>query len=146
MTNAIDFAAAFTDEELHRVSDAKLNDLPATITIPHAGRILGLNRTQAYAAAKRGTIPTIELSPRRKAVPTAKLRALLGANPHHPYPTIQDKFRALPDDEQLHIGAAVLFAGFLRTKDEWKSRPVEEVLERANELAANLCANQEHAE
>jgi transcriptional regulator with XRE-family HTH domain len=49
----------------------------AVITVPQAGKILGLSRAAAYQAAKRGEIPTIPIG-RRLVVPTAKLRTMLG--------------------------------------------------------------------
>lgn len=45
--------------------------------IPDAGEILGLSRASAYAAARRGEIPILVIG-RRKVVPTAKLRRMLG--------------------------------------------------------------------
>ncbi|MGY4193383.1 helix-turn-helix domain-containing protein [Bradyrhizobium sp. USDA 4520] len=34
---------------------------PLVFTVPEAGAMLGLNRNAAYAAAKRGDIPTIRI-------------------------------------------------------------------------------------
>jgi excisionase family DNA binding protein len=48
-----------------------------TLTVPEAGRIFGLSRPSAYAAAARGEIPTIKMG-RRLLVPTGKLRVMLG--------------------------------------------------------------------
>jgi hypothetical protein len=48
-----------------------------TCDIPDAGRALGLNRTAAYTAARRGAIETIETGPRRLRVPTPWLRRVL---------------------------------------------------------------------
>lgn len=47
-----------------------------TVTVPEAGRLLGLGKASAYAAAERGEIPTIRIG-RRLLVPTAALRRLL---------------------------------------------------------------------
>ena len=47
-----------------------------TMTIEEAGRWLGLGRSAAYEAAKRGEIPTIRFG-RRLVVPTAGPRRLL---------------------------------------------------------------------
>lgn len=44
---------------------------------PTTGQLLGMGKNQAYAAAKRGEIPTIRLGARWK-VPVAKLLDLLG--------------------------------------------------------------------
>jgi hypothetical protein len=39
-----------------------MNSRPQTVTIPEAGRAyFGLSRNAAYAAAKRGDIPTIKI-------------------------------------------------------------------------------------
>ena len=54
-----------------------LKDLPPTIGIEEAGELLGMCRSSAYRAAKRGEIPTIRLNGRLH-VPTARLRELLG--------------------------------------------------------------------
>ena len=51
-----------------------------TISVPEAGRLLGLSRASAYAAAKRGEIPTIPIG-RRLLVPTAPFLAMLGLIP-----------------------------------------------------------------
>ncbi|WP_371517719.1 helix-turn-helix domain-containing protein [Kitasatospora sp. NBC_01300] len=48
-----------------------------TMTVPEAGRLLGLERAASYNAARRGDIPTITVG-RRLLVPTAKMRVLLG--------------------------------------------------------------------
>jgi hypothetical protein len=46
---------------------------------PDAGQLLGYsNRSSAYRAAAAGHIPTIQLSERRRAVPTAAVRVMLG--------------------------------------------------------------------
>ena len=47
-----------------------------TITIEEAGAQLGISRNAAYAAARRGEIPTISMG-RRKLVPIAALNAML---------------------------------------------------------------------
>ena len=43
-----------------------------TITVPRAGRILGMSRNAAYAAAKDGRFPIIAISPNRMVVLTAE--------------------------------------------------------------------------
>lgn len=48
-----------------------------TLDIPVAGGFFGLGRAASYAAAKRGDLPTITMG-RRKVVPTARLRVMLG--------------------------------------------------------------------
>lgn len=47
-----------------------------TLTVEQAGRVLGLGRGGAYAAARAGTIPTIRVG-RRLLVPSARLLKLL---------------------------------------------------------------------
>lgn len=51
-----------------------------TITVPEAGRWLGLSRNSAYQAAARGEIPTLRIGG-RLLVPVPKLLALVGASP-----------------------------------------------------------------
>lgn len=48
-----------------------------TVTIDVAGKVLGLGRNSAYAAAQSGQIPTLRIG-RRILVPTAPLRRMLG--------------------------------------------------------------------
>lgn len=50
----------------------------ATISIEHAARVLGLGRTAAYEAARRGEFPTRRLG-RRVVVPVPALLEWLGA-------------------------------------------------------------------
>ena len=47
------------------------------LSVPEAGRHVGLGRAASYEAAKRGQLPTIRLSERRLVVPTAALRRML---------------------------------------------------------------------
>jgi len=50
----------------------------ATIPLwPDAARVLGVSRNVAYAAARKGTIPTLQLG-RNIRVPVPKLLAMLG--------------------------------------------------------------------
>ena len=51
-----------------------------TMTVPDAGKFLGLSRSSSYEAAGRGEIPVLEFG-RRLLVPTAALRRLLGLDP-----------------------------------------------------------------
>jgi len=52
-----------------------------TVDVPTAGIIAGgMSRASSYRAAARGELPTIPLG-RRKLVPVAKLRRLLGELP-----------------------------------------------------------------
>jgi hypothetical protein len=54
--------------------------LQPTVTVPIAGKLLGLSRNAAYAAAASGQIPTLRFG-RRIVVPTAPLRRMLGLTP-----------------------------------------------------------------
>lgn len=56
--------------------DAALLDRP-TVDLPDAARLLGISRGMAYKAANDGTLPVLTFG-RRKVVPTAHLRRLLG--------------------------------------------------------------------
>jgi excisionase family DNA binding protein len=49
----------------------------AQLPVRDAGRVLGLSPNTAYAAARRGEIPTIRIG-RRLLVPVTALRRLLG--------------------------------------------------------------------
>lgn len=60
-----------------RQTNADITDLPATISVEHAGSILGVSRRSAYRAVARGQIPAIRVG-RRLLVPTAELLGLLG--------------------------------------------------------------------
>lgn len=48
-----------------------------TVTVEEAALILGMGRTAAYEAARRGDIPTFKVG-RVVKVPTARLKAMLG--------------------------------------------------------------------
>jgi excisionase family DNA binding protein len=63
-----------------RPSMEQLLEGPATLTVPEAGRFLGLERSAAYAAARRGDLPTIRLGRKRLVVPAARLAELLGVS------------------------------------------------------------------
>ncbi len=47
-----------------------------TLSVPEAGKVLGIGRDRAYEAAREGQIPTIKLG-RRLVVPIAALDRLL---------------------------------------------------------------------
>ena len=57
-----------------RNSDRSLPDpnTEPTISIPRAGRILGMSRNAAYAAARDGRFPTVAISRTRVVVVTAE--------------------------------------------------------------------------
>lgn len=48
-----------------------------TISVPVAGKVLGLSKDAAYDAARTGELPTLRFG-RRVLVPTNKLREMLG--------------------------------------------------------------------
>jgi excisionase family DNA binding protein len=52
----------------------------ATVSVLHAGQILGLSKSAIYAAAHNGDLPTIRLG-KRFFVPTEKLAEMLGMKP-----------------------------------------------------------------
>ena len=49
----------------------------ATITVPEAGRILGVSRNTAYAAAARGELPVVRIG-RRVLIPRQRFLEMLG--------------------------------------------------------------------
>lgn len=73
-----DDATKSPSDALEQVSAApQQQQLPPTIKVEEAGRILGISRTAAYRAAASGDLPTIRLNG-RLYVPTARLLNLLG--------------------------------------------------------------------
>ncbi len=48
-----------------------------TVSVPEAGRLLGLKKGAAYAAAKRGEIPAVRFGGKLR-VPVQRLRQTLG--------------------------------------------------------------------
>jgi hypothetical protein len=67
------------DQLTHRWTAEDVADLPVIIDIVTAGRVLGMGRTAAYEAARRGDfpVPVLRVGNRYKVV-TAHLRELLG--------------------------------------------------------------------
>jgi hypothetical protein len=63
-----------TPQLAHLLPDPEIQ--PTVSVYPTAASALGLGRTAAYAAAKRGEIPTIRVGG-RLVVPTAALRRML---------------------------------------------------------------------
>jgi excisionase family DNA binding protein len=67
-----------------KTTDARFSGKPAeaderlTYDVPEAGRLLGLSRNSAYAAAKAGLIPVLNVG-RRMLVPKAALHEMLSA-------------------------------------------------------------------
>ena len=56
---------------------------PITMSVEAAGRVLGLSRNGAYAAAARGDIPVVRIG-RKLLVPTHRLLALLDGENNEP--------------------------------------------------------------
>ena len=69
-----------------KIRKAIMNELTVPLW-PTAGRALGLGRNATYEAAERGKIPTIKTGGRKKPVPTAPLRKLLGIVEPAPSPS-----------------------------------------------------------
>jgi excisionase family DNA binding protein len=63
----------------HEVQDQVHRKRPLTISVPEAGRRLGIGRNLSYEAAKHRQIPTIRIG-RRLLVPVAALEKLLNAD------------------------------------------------------------------
>jgi ribosomal protein S14 len=63
-------------ERVRKIFPVKRDPECRTTTVPHAGRILGLCRGSAYAAAERGEIPTVRIGG-KLLVPLAALERLL---------------------------------------------------------------------
>jgi excisionase family DNA binding protein len=64
-----------------------IEDGRRTVTVPEAGRLLGISRMGAYQAARRGQLPVVKLG-RRLVVPRAALARMLGED--HPPPQEPD--------------------------------------------------------
>ena len=63
------------------VGSLEASNLPPTLSVPAAGRLLGLGRAASYEASARGDLDTLQFG-RRKIVPTASiLRKLQIRNP-----------------------------------------------------------------
>jgi excisionase family DNA binding protein len=56
---------------------SEVAELPPTISVEHAAKLLGLSRSAAYRAAATGQLPTISFG-RRLLVPTSRLLEMLG--------------------------------------------------------------------
>jgi excisionase family DNA binding protein len=58
-------------------NDDELSELPPTVSVAHAAKLLGVSRSAAYRAAASGQLPTITFG-RRLLVPTSRLLEMLG--------------------------------------------------------------------
>lgn len=56
---------------------------PQVLSVPEAGRLLGICRDSAYAAVRTGALPSIRLG-KRIVVPRAALERLLSGNSRQP--------------------------------------------------------------
>lgn len=54
---------------------------PLSYTVPHAGRLIGVGRTQAYEMASGGQIPMISVSGQNWLVPKEKFHEKFGGRP-----------------------------------------------------------------
>lgn len=59
------------------MTHSQLSELPPTISVEEAARLLGIGRSAAYRAAATGQLVTIRVG-RRVIVPTAPLLKMLG--------------------------------------------------------------------
>jgi excisionase family DNA binding protein len=59
----------------------ELLDLPATLTVEEAARLLRIGRNQAYQAVASGELPAKRIG-RRWVIPTVRLLRLLGVDAH----------------------------------------------------------------
>ena len=55
----------------------EMAELPPTISVEHAAKLLGVSRSAAYRAAASGQLPTFTFG-RRLLVPTSRLLEMLG--------------------------------------------------------------------
>lgn len=79
---------AIVQNQRHPSDVIDLTELPPTVDIVTAARILGVGRTVAYELVREGGWPTPILHVGRKIrVPTAPLLALLGLAPPAPGPS-----------------------------------------------------------
>jgi predicted DNA-binding transcriptional regulator AlpA len=69
------------------MTDDELRRLPPLLTVPEAGRVLGIGRTVAYQLVRRDEWPTPVIRVGAKiGIPRAPLLALLGLSPTPPEP------------------------------------------------------------
>jgi len=71
-----------TDQEREH-ADAEKAQEPETISVPQAGRRLGIGPSAAYEAARRGDIPILQFG-RRKVVPVRAFSRLLAGDDWSP--------------------------------------------------------------
>ena len=67
------------DEIMKAAQEGRFDDLPIVLDVPVAGKLAGMERGPAYAAAANGFMPTIKVGAKRAKVPTRKwINMLLG--------------------------------------------------------------------
>ncbi len=64
------------ENKMENINEQPAKPLRQTLSIPEAGRVLGIGRSAAYAAALRGEIPVINIG-KLKRVPAVRLSRLL---------------------------------------------------------------------
>jgi hypothetical protein len=65
------------DEIMKAAQEGRLDDLPIVLDVPVAGKLAGMDRGPAYAAAKNGFMPTVKVGAKRAKVPTRRWLAIL---------------------------------------------------------------------
>lgn len=74
-----------TDRQQHTATESAEVDLPPTLDVVTAGRVLRMGRTKSYALAREGKFPCRVIHAGRSfLVPTAELLRLLGLAPESP--------------------------------------------------------------
>ncbi len=69
------------------MTDDEVRGLPVLLTVPHAGRVLGVGRTAAYQLVRRGEWPTPIVRVGAKIwIPRAPLLELVGVSTAEPLP------------------------------------------------------------
>lgn len=69
------------------MTDDELRRLPALLTVPHAGRVLGVGRTVAYQLVRRGEWPTPVIRVGAKIwIPRSPLLEFVGVSTPEPMP------------------------------------------------------------
>lgn len=61
----------------HPLSVTSWDELPKTLSIREAGQVLGFGRQRAYTLAEQGGLPLMVFGPRKRRVPTQRLRELV---------------------------------------------------------------------
>ena len=118
----------------------ELTQLPPTLSIERAAKLLGLSRSSAYRAAANGQLPTLAFG-RRLFVPTVRLLEMLGFQIEDSEPRVV--VRAAGIDVPERAGTRALAPGELRAlrPDQAEFRALYEGIARSNatlKLAASV--------